>query len=189
MWLLLLLGVPLSVTTAEGNVTILPTAFLHDLLQRYGDNEVLVLHQLKALLNRLDIGVGSASIPTGHSTNNLSKTLPVNETEPDSGFQLFFAFPKLDSHFGVPAFGNLLLNHLLFWSEKLQTVPFRIITVNPITEGLESHVDQISRIDSATFKNICPTILQQLESGACAAEKQENEENEATVLLKPTPSE
>ncbi|XP_059497072.1 metal cation symporter ZIP14 isoform X3 [Stegostoma tigrinum] len=135
MWLLLLLGVPLSVTTAESNVTILPTAFLHDLLQRYGDNEVLVLHQLKALLNRLDIGVGSASIPHGHSTNNLSKCF--------SSSQLF-------------AIHNLNNN---------------------------------SRIDSATFKHICPTILQQLESGACAAEKQENEEDEATVLLKPTPSE
>ncbi|XP_072409959.1 metal cation symporter ZIP14 isoform X1 [Chiloscyllium punctatum] len=135
MWLLLLLGVPLSVTTAEGNVTILPTAFLHDLLQRYGDNEVLVLYQLKALLNRLDVGVGSANVPTGDSTANLSKCF--------SSSQLF-------------AIHNL---------------------------------NNKSRIDSATFKHICPTILQQLESGACAAEKQENEEDEAAVLLKPTPSE
>ncbi|XP_072341647.1 metal cation symporter ZIP14 isoform X2 [Scyliorhinus torazame] len=135
LWLILLLGLLLPVTRAEGNVTVLPAAFLHDLLERYGDNEVLLLHQLKALLNRLDVGVGNAKIPTDPSTANLSKCYSSSE---------LFAVHNLNNN---------------------------------------------SRIDAAAFRHICPTILQQLESGACAAENQENEEDEDNLLLKPTPSE
>ncbi|XP_078095811.1 metal cation symporter ZIP14 isoform X2 [Mustelus asterias] len=135
LWLVFVLWLPLPVARAEANVTALPMAFLHDLLDRYGDNEVMVLHQLKALLNRLDVGVGNAKIPTDLGTANLSKCF--------SSSQLF-------------AVHNL---------------------------------NNSSRIDSAAFRHICPTILQQLESGACAAENQENEEDEETLLLKPTPSE
>ncbi|XP_041065873.1 metal cation symporter ZIP14 isoform X1 [Carcharodon carcharias] len=135
LWLIFLLGLQLSVARSEGNVTVLPTAFLHDLLDRYADNGVLELHQLKALLNRLDVGVGNAKIPTDLGTANLSKCF--------SSSQLFAVHDLNNS----------------------------------------------SRIDSAAFKHICPTILQQLESGACAAENQENEEDEDTLLLKPTPSE
>ncbi|XP_078421505.1 metal cation symporter ZIP14 isoform X1 [Cetorhinus maximus] len=135
LWLIFLLGLQLSVARSEGNVTELPTAFLHDLLDRYADNGVLELHQLKALLNRLDVGVGNAKIPTDLGTANLSKCF--------SSSQLFAAH----------------------------------------------NLNNSSRIDSAAFKHICPTILQQLESGACAAENQENEEDEDTLLLKPTASE
>ncbi|XP_067879322.1 metal cation symporter ZIP14 [Heterodontus francisci] len=135
LWLVFVPVLLLSVSRAERNVTVLPTAFLHDLLQRYGDNEVLMLRQLKALLNRLDVGVGSAKIPTGLGSANLSKCF--------SSSQLF-------------AVHNLNNN---------------------------------SRIDSAAFRHICPTILQQLESGACTAENQENEEDEKTLPLKPTASE
>ncbi|XP_038641224.1 metal cation symporter ZIP14 isoform X3 [Scyliorhinus canicula] len=135
LWLTILLALLLPVTSAEGNVTVLPTAFLHDLLERYGDNEVLLLHQLKALLNRLDVGVGNAKLPTDPSTANLSKCYSSSE---------LFAVHNLNNN---------------------------------------------SRIDGAAFRHICPTILQQLESGACAAENQENEEDEDNLLLKPTPSE
>lgn len=36
-------------------------SFLQDLLRRYGEGETLSLKQLKALLNRLDVGVGHAN--------------------------------------------------------------------------------------------------------------------------------
>lgn len=36
-------------------------SFLQDLLRRYGESETLSLKQLKALLNRLDVGVGHAN--------------------------------------------------------------------------------------------------------------------------------
>lgn len=39
------------------------------------------------------------------------------------------------------------------------------------------------------FKEFCPTILQQLESGACASENLENEENEQTEESRPSSAE
>lgn len=39
------------------------------------------------------------------------------------------------------------------------------------------------------FKEFCPTILQQLESGACASENLENEENEQTEEGRPSSAE
>lgn len=39
------------------------------------------------------------------------------------------------------------------------------------------------------FREFCPTILQQLESGACASEKLENEENEQTEESRPSSAE
>ncbi|XP_069773595.1 piwi-like protein 2 isoform X2 [Narcine bancroftii] len=121
----------LGVVGAQGNGTVLPTAFLHDILDRYGDEQVLALHQLKALLNRLDVGVGS---------------------------------PRADNH-------NL---SKCFSSSEIFTV---------------HNLSNSSRIDSAVFTHICPTILQQLESGACTLENQENEEDEEAVGLKPTTAE
>lgn len=39
------------------------------------------------------------------------------------------------------------------------------------------------------FKEFCPTILQQLESGACTSENLENEENEQTEESRPSSAE
>ncbi|XP_051897228.1 metal cation symporter ZIP14 isoform X1 [Pristis pectinata] len=137
MYLCLVCGLVflLGATGAQRNATVLPAAFLRDLLNRYGDNEVLALHQLKALLNRLDVGVGSTKILAGTGNGSLSKCLSSSE---------IFAVHNLSNS---------------------------------------------SRIDGTTFTHICPTILQQLESGACALENQENEEDEETVGLKPTTAE
>ncbi|XP_042200509.1 metal cation symporter ZIP14 [Callorhinchus milii] len=122
-------------TVVAGNVTELSAAFLQDLLDRYGENQVLALHQLKALLNRLDVGVGKAKLATEGNSANLSQCF--------SSAELFAAHSLTNS----------------------------------------------SRIDSHAFKNICPTVLQQLERGACVTENQENEEDEVTSEKKPTASE
>ncbi|XP_048186850.1 metal cation symporter ZIP14 isoform X2 [Perognathus longimembris pacificus] len=45
---------------------------------------------------------------------------------------------------------------------------------------------QESRIGKSEFQEFCPTILQQLDSRACASENQENEENEQTEEGKPS---
>lgn len=46
-----------------------------------------------------------------------------------------------------------------------------------------------SAVGRGEFKEFCPTILQQLESGACAAENLENEENEQTEESRPSSAE
>ncbi|XP_038603378.1 metal cation symporter ZIP14 isoform X1 [Tachyglossus aculeatus] len=46
-----------------------------------------------------------------------------------------------------------------------------------------------SKISEAEFQEFCPTILQQLDSRACASENLENEENEQTEEGKPTSAE
>ncbi|KFP86953.1 Zinc transporter ZIP14, partial [Acanthisitta chloris] len=46
-----------------------------------------------------------------------------------------------------------------------------------------------SAVGHSEFKEFCPTILQQLESGACAAENLENEENEQTEESRPSSAE
>ncbi|KAL6062981.1 hypothetical protein STEG23_031002 [Scotinomys teguina] len=43
-----------------------------------------------------------------------------------------------------------------------------------------------SHIGMSEFREFCPTILQQLDSGACTSENQENEENEQTEEGKPS---
>ncbi|MGH0145073.1 UNVERIFIED_CONTAM: hypothetical protein FKN15_004710 [Acipenser sinensis] len=101
-------------------------SFLQDLLARYGDNETLTMHQLKALLNRLDVGVGPG--------NNCSKTQPLSK--------------NLTRCFSSSA---------LFSAHNLS---------------------ETSRLDGRGLQEFCPTILQQLETRACGAENQENEEDE-----------
>ncbi|KFV03700.1 Zinc transporter ZIP14, partial [Pterocles gutturalis] len=46
-----------------------------------------------------------------------------------------------------------------------------------------------SAVGRSEFKEFCPTILQQLESGACASENLENEENEQTEESRPSSAE
>ncbi|MGH0184174.1 UNVERIFIED_CONTAM: hypothetical protein FKN15_014575 [Acipenser sinensis] len=101
-------------------------SFLQDLLARYGDNETLTVHQLKALLNRLDVGVGPGT--------NRSKTQPQSK--------------NLTRCFSSSA---------LFSAHNLS---------------------ETSRLDGRGLQEFCPTILQQLETRACGAENQENEEDE-----------
>ncbi|KAK6468395.1 metal cation symporter ZIP14 isoform X2 [Huso huso] len=101
-------------------------SFLQDLLARYGDNETLTVHQLKALLNRLDVGVGPGT--------NRSKT-------------------QLQSKNLTRCFSS----SALFSAHNLS---------------------ETSRLDGRGLQEFCPTILQQLETRACGAENQENEEDE-----------
>lgn len=57
----LLLLLSLRWVPAGGDALLPPlsaASFLQDLLRRYGEGEALSLEQLKALLNRLDVGVG-----------------------------------------------------------------------------------------------------------------------------------
>ncbi|XP_008942742.1 PREDICTED: zinc transporter ZIP14, partial [Merops nubicus] len=96
-------------------------SFLQDLLRRYGESETLTLKQLKALLHRLDVGVGHANL--SQQRNNLSRCF--------SSVELF--------------------------------------AIHNLSEG--------SAVGRGEFREFCPTILQQLESGACASENLENEED------------
>ncbi|XP_042657490.1 metal cation symporter ZIP14 isoform X2 [Tyto alba] len=111
-------------------------SFLQDLLQRYGESETLSLKQLKALLNRLDVGVGHANVSQAPQQQmNLSRCF--------SSVELF--------------------------------------AIHNLSEG--------SAVGHSEFKEFCPTILQQLESGACASENLENEENEQTEESRPSSAE
>ncbi|XP_078285152.1 metal cation symporter ZIP14-like [Rhinoraja longicauda] len=103
-----------------------PAAFLQDLLSHYGEHQVLALNQLKALLNRLDVGVGSTGARAGTGNRSLAKCMSSAE---------IFAVHQLSNS---------------------------------------------SLIDGAALTHICPTILQQLESGACNADNQEDVEDEGT---------
>nr|XP_033804054.1 zinc transporter ZIP14 isoform X2 [Geotrypetes seraphini] len=109
------------------------SSFVQDILHRYGENEALSLQQLKALLNRLDVGVGRRNQSMlERETRNISR-----------------CFSSLE-----------------------------IFTLYNLTEG--SHVDAVG------FQQLCPTVLQQLETGACLSENQETEENEQTEEGKPS---
>ncbi|NXE70838.1 S39AE protein, partial [Calcarius ornatus] len=111
-------------------------SFLQDLLQRYGESQTLSLKQLKALLNRLDVGVGHA---------NGSQT-------PQQRLNLSRCFSSVE-----------------------------LFAIHNLSEG--------SPVGHSEFKEFCPTILQQLESGACASENLENEENEQTEESRPSSAE
>ncbi|XP_038016330.1 metal cation symporter ZIP14 isoform X1 [Motacilla alba alba] len=111
-------------------------SFLQDLLQRYGESQTLSLKQLKALLNRLDVGVGHA---------NVSQT-------PQQRLNLSRCFSSVE-----------------------------LFAIHNLSEG--------SPVGHSEFKEFCPTILQQLESGACASENLENEENEQTEESRPSSAE
>ncbi|XP_055518329.1 metal cation symporter ZIP14 [Leucoraja erinacea] len=131
---LLLMWTVMAVDGTRWNGTVPPpAAFLRDLLSRYGEHQVLELHQLKALLNRLDVGVGN----TGARTGNRS----------------------LDKCFSSA----------------------EIFAIHQLTNS--------SRIDGAALTHICPTVLQQLESGACTADNLEDQEDEVTDGQKPSATE
>ncbi|XP_005992633.1 metal cation symporter ZIP14 [Latimeria chalumnae] len=74
-----LIAIVLLATLPEVSAAIegtLPSAstFLQDLLDRYGENDTLTLYQLKSLLNRVDVGVGSDNgSRTDPNNRNLSK--------------------------------------------------------------------------------------------------------------------
>ncbi|XP_071435375.1 metal cation symporter ZIP14 isoform X3 [Pithys albifrons albifrons] len=133
--LLCLLPCP-QVWASRDNPGVSAASFLQDLLQRYGESQTLSLKQLKALLNRLDVGVGHA---------NLSQTpqQPLNLSRCFSSVELF--------------------------------------AIHNLSEG--------SAVGHKEFKEFCPTILQQLESRACASENLENEENEQTEEGRPSSAE
>ncbi|KAM6235023.1 metal cation symporter ZIP14 isoform 2-T2 [Porphyrio hochstetteri] len=137
--LLLLCLVPCSLVRAGSNAVgpaLSAASFLQDLLQRYGESETLSLKQLKALLNRLDVGVG-------HSNISQPPQQRVNLSRCFSSVELF--------------------------------------AIHNLSEG--------SPVGHREFKEFCPTILQQLESGACASENLENEENEQTEESRPSSAE
>ncbi|XP_051667793.1 metal cation symporter ZIP14 isoform X1 [Manacus candei] len=111
-------------------------SFLQDLLQRYGESQTLSLKQLKALLNRLDVGVGHANV----------------SQSPQQRLNLSRCFSSVE-----------------------------LFAIHNLSEG--------SAVGQREFKEFCPTILQQLESGACASENLENEENEQTEEGRPSSAE
>ncbi|XP_062913286.1 metal cation symporter ZIP14 isoform X2 [Mobula hypostoma] len=73
------LVVLLGAVGVQGNATVLPAAFLHDLLDRYGDNGEMLLHQLKALMNRLDVGVGTTKMESATGNASLTKCFSSSE--------------------------------------------------------------------------------------------------------------
>ncbi|KAM9609775.1 metal cation symporter ZIP14 isoform 3-T7 [Morphnus guianensis] len=140
-------------------------SFLQDLLQRYGESETLTLKQLKALLNRLDVGVGHA---------NVSQPLQqrVNLSRVRQG--LCRPLKSLCRAAGV-------LRHVLVSSLPQCFSSVELFAIHNLSEG--------SAVGHSEFKEFCPTILQQLESGACASENLENEENEQTEESRPSSAE
>ncbi|NXY39214.1 S39AE protein, partial [Pomatorhinus ruficollis] len=133
--LLCLLPCP-RVRAGRDNTGVSAASFLQDLLQRYGESQTLSLKQLKALLNRLDVGVGHA---------NVSQT-------PQQRLNLSRCFSSVE-----------------------------LFAIHNLSEG--------SPVGHSEFKEFCPTILQQLESRACASENLENEENEQTEESRPSSAE
>ncbi|XP_069070126.1 metal cation symporter ZIP14 isoform X1 [Pleurodeles waltl] len=69
-------------TTRPPLAGITASTFLQDLLRRYGENDTLSLQQLKALLNRLDVGVG-------HENSSRSRPQPRNLTRCFSSSEIF----------------------------------------------------------------------------------------------------
>ncbi|XP_069473864.1 metal cation symporter ZIP14 isoform X2 [Ambystoma mexicanum] len=112
------------------------STFLEDLLHRYGENDTLSMQQLKALLNRLDVGVGHENLSRSESQQrNLTRCFSSTE----------------------------------------------IFAVHNLSAG--------ARVDGPGLQEVCPTILQQLETRACLSENLENEENERTEEGKPSSAE
>ncbi|NXP28465.1 S39AE protein, partial [Scytalopus superciliaris] len=134
--LLLCLLPCLQVWAGRDSPGVSAASFLQDLLRRYGESQTLSLKQLKALLNRLDVGVGHA---------NISQT-------PQQRLNLSRCFSSVE-----------------------------LFAIHNLSEG--------SSVGHREFKEFCPTILQQLESGACASENLENEENEQTEEGRPSSAE
>lgn len=140
-------------------------SFLQDLLQRYGESETLSLKQLKALLNRLDVGVGHANVSqTPQQRTNLSRVRQ----------GLCRPLKSLCRAAGV-------LRHVLVSSLPQCFSSVELFAIHNLSEG--------STVGHSEFKEFCPTILQQLESGACASENLENEENEQTEESRPSSAE
>lgn len=138
-------------------------SFLRDLLQRYGESETLSLKQLKALLNRLDVGVGHANI--SQQRGNLSRVRQgLHRPPPRASWQRW---------------RNLKARARLSPSQCFSSV--ELFAIHNLSEG--------SAVGHSEFKEFCPTILQQLESGACASENLENEENEQTEESRPSSAE
>lgn len=141
-------------------------SFLQDLLQRYGESETLSLKQLKALLNRLDVGVGHANVSQGPQQRvNLSRVRQELCRAPKSSLQ---SCGGVSRHVSLPSLPQCFSSVELF-------------AIHNLSEG--------SAVGHSEFKEFCPTILQQLESGACASENLENEENEQTEESRPSSAE
>ncbi|KAH1177826.1 hypothetical protein KIL84_011528 [Mauremys mutica] len=81
--LLCLLGISCQAwagTDASLQPAVTAASFLQDLLHRYGESDVLTLQQLKALLNRLDVGVGHENISRSEpQRRNLSRCFSSSE--------------------------------------------------------------------------------------------------------------
>lgn len=137
-------------------------SFLRDLLQRYGESETLSLKQLKALLNRLDVGVGHANV--SQQRGNLSRVRQGLCGPPRASRQCW---------------RSLKARARLSPSQCFSSV--ELFAIHNLSEG--------SAVGHSEFKEFCPTILQQLESGACASENLENEENEQTEESRPSSAE
>ncbi|XP_022374583.1 zinc transporter ZIP14 isoform X2 [Enhydra lutris kenyoni] len=132
-WVSLWSSVPKAHAVSTGTPGVSAAFFLQDLLHRYGEGDTLTLHQLKALLNHLDVGVGRDNVTQPvHGQRNLSTCF---------------------------SSGDLFAAH---------------------------NLNNQSRIGRIEFQEFCPTILQQLDSRACASENQENEEDEQTEEGKPS---
>lgn len=140
-------------------------SFLQDLLQRYSESETLSLKELKALLNRLDVGVGHANVSQPPEQRvNLSRVR-----------QGLCRPPKpLRRAAGVS-------RHVPVSSLPQCFSSVELFAIHNLSEG--------SAVGHSEFKEFCPTILQQLESGACASENLENEENEQTEESRPSSAE
>ncbi|XP_066495333.1 metal cation symporter ZIP14 [Tiliqua scincoides] len=68
-----LLGFACCVWAGTSPPPITAASFLQDLFHRYGEHDALTLHQLKALLNHLDVGVGRDNVShTEQQRRNLS---------------------------------------------------------------------------------------------------------------------
>lgn len=167
--LLLLCLLPCPRVRAGGDAAVpglSAASFLQDLLQRYGESQTLSLKQLKALLNRLDVGVGHGNVSQEPQRRlNLSRVRQ-GLAEP----------PKKPVCGAAGVSGHVCLFPLsqCFSSAEL-------FAIHNLSEG--------SAVGHSEFKEFCPTILQQLESGACASEKLENEENEQTEESRPSSAE
>lgn len=150
-----------------GSDAVLPqlsaASFVQDLLRRYGGGEALSLEQLKALLNRLDVGVGRSNGSRPHA--NLSRVSRARASSQPAGA----APPPSPSSRAL-----CLFPPQCFSSAEL-------FAVHNLSEG--------SVLGAAELRAFCPAVLQQLESAACAAENLENEENEQTEEGRPSAAE
>lgn len=145
--------------------TLSAASFLQDLLQRYGESETLSLKQLKDLLNRLDVGVGHANVSQPPQQRvNLSRVRQ-GLCRPPKPLR---RAARVSRHVPVSPLPQCFSSVELF-------------AIHNLSEG--------SAVGHSEFKEFCPTILQQLESGACASEKLENEENEQTEESRPSSAE